>query len=453
MRQLKRIGTIRPALPGQAVRLGVGLEKLDRRLYDPAPAYDRVAELGVSYVRIQSGWQRTETAEGVFDFAWLDDIVNALISRGLTPWVNLVYGNPLYTIDAAAVFGAVGCPPIKTAREREAWERYVGALASHFDGRVRLYEIWNEPDGQWCWKHGVNAAEYGAFAKRTARAIRSACRDAVVVGGAVTDAKHLSFIEDALKAGMAQDMDAFSFHRYTPNEDTAADELRALTALVRAYCPHAAIIQGESGGQSSKDGKGAMKGLDWDAEKQRKHLLRQRIVDLSEDLLFTSHFSMLDMAEALNGDNNNLATRCDFGYFGLLSASFDDCGIATGAYTPKPAFFALRALAGTLGDAAPDSAFDETLAFSPAMTASGEIAVSHHAFVKNGRRAVAYWLPVPLMTETYEGETSLTGGALTDLMLVDLRDGSAYDITDCDRLPLTDCPLLLMERGFAPLDA
>ena len=39
---------------------GLGLEKLDRGLYDPENAYDRIAESGVRWIRIQSGWNRTE---------------------------------------------------------------------------------------------------------------------------------------------------------------------------------------------------------------------------------------------------------------------------------------------------------------------------------------------------------------------------------------------------------
>lgn len=47
-------------------------------------------------MRIQSGWQRTEQEKGIYDFAWLDDIVDNLLKRGLKPWMCLCYGNELY---------------------------------------------------------------------------------------------------------------------------------------------------------------------------------------------------------------------------------------------------------------------------------------------------------------------------------------------------------------------
>ena len=96
----------------QFSRLGVGFEKLDRNAFDPEKAYDKVASLGAKWVRIQSGWQRTETAPGVYDFAWLDDVVDNLLSRGLWPWICLCYGNPLYSEAAKVVFGSVGIVPM-----------------------------------------------------------------------------------------------------------------------------------------------------------------------------------------------------------------------------------------------------------------------------------------------------------------------------------------------------
>ena len=40
-------------------RLGIGFEKLDRDVFDPEKAYDKVAAIGVKKIRIQSGWART----------------------------------------------------------------------------------------------------------------------------------------------------------------------------------------------------------------------------------------------------------------------------------------------------------------------------------------------------------------------------------------------------------
>ena len=99
MERMKKIGTLplRSAAQVGPSRIGIGFEKLDRKVFEPEKAYDLVAASGVHYVRLQSGWQRTETEKGKYDFAWLDDIVDQIIARGMEPWIDLCYGNELYT--------------------------------------------------------------------------------------------------------------------------------------------------------------------------------------------------------------------------------------------------------------------------------------------------------------------------------------------------------------------
>lgn len=95
MERLKKVGHIVPKMSGEIKesRVGLGLEKLDRNVFDPNKTYDKVAQLGVKWIRIQSGWKRTEKAPGEYDFAWIDDIVNNLVDRGLIPWICLCYGS------------------------------------------------------------------------------------------------------------------------------------------------------------------------------------------------------------------------------------------------------------------------------------------------------------------------------------------------------------------------
>ena len=147
MDRLTKIGDVRAksAREVKTSRLGIGFEKLDRAVFDPEKAYAPLAKIGVKYVRIQSGWQRTEREKGKYDFSWLDGIVDRLISDGMIPWMNIVYGNELYDERAAEAYGAVGCPPLFSDEAFEAWIAYVRALVAHFRGRVRDYEIWNEP--------------------------------------------------------------------------------------------------------------------------------------------------------------------------------------------------------------------------------------------------------------------------------------------------------------------
>ena len=85
MYRLNKIGQIKTkgASNVEKSRLGIGFEKLDRDAFNPEKAYDKISEIGVKWVRIQSGWQKTERVKGEYDFAWLDKIVDNIIARAV----------------------------------------------------------------------------------------------------------------------------------------------------------------------------------------------------------------------------------------------------------------------------------------------------------------------------------------------------------------------------------
>lgn len=80
----------------------------------------------------------------------------------------------------------------------------------------------------------------------------------------------------------------------------------------------------------------------WTPRRQAKQLLRHTIADLLTEVKFMSFFSCVDMIEALCGERGVKSSYMDHGYFGVLGADFDEDGFATGEYTPKPSYYALR---------------------------------------------------------------------------------------------------------------
>jgi hypothetical protein len=129
----------------KASRLSLGFETLDRRMFEPEKTYAHVAELGVKWARCQTGWARTETKKGEFDFAWLDGVADSLAKVGVQPWFSLSYGNKLYTPGAPNEY-AIGWIPLNSDEARQAWVNYAGKIAERFHGRVKHWEIWNEPN-------------------------------------------------------------------------------------------------------------------------------------------------------------------------------------------------------------------------------------------------------------------------------------------------------------------
>lgn len=110
-------------------KLCLGLECLDRDLWDFDRAFQLIRKTGVKRVRIQSGWQKTEKEKGVYDFGWLDNVVDKLCAAEIEPFLSLSYGNKLYCSDFEKCpnveNGGVGHIPVDTEEERDGWKNYV----------------------------------------------------------------------------------------------------------------------------------------------------------------------------------------------------------------------------------------------------------------------------------------------------------------------------------------
>ena len=472
MERLKRIGAL-TSLCSQDIaesRIGIGFEKLDRAVFDPEKAYDKVAAAGAKWARIQSGWARSEREEGVYDFAWLDSIVDNLLSRGIRPWMCLCYGNPVYTEAARGSFGAVGYTPVSTERETIAWLAYVRATVSHFKGRVSYYEIWNEPDCFYAWRHTANdektheqhlknAVEYGEFAIKTSKAIKETYPEARVIGFAFGHTEDLEWADLALSTGLYKHIDYASFHCYSPDENKRRERAVGFKRLLESYNPDIGLIQGETGAQSRSEGRGAMAGFAWTPEKQRKALLRGLVTDLALGVEFTSYFSTMDMIEAHSGRIGDRASYLDYGYFGIIGCEFDEEGIASGNYYEKPSYFAYSALVSLLHGARPSSIPYKRISLESrrvnGFDCTDESVVIDGFELEDGRRALVYWNSVDLLTTTYEGTISLEiCEKLDTVRLIDLKDGGIYAIPEemCEEidggirlknLPLTDSPLAI----------
>ena len=472
MERLQQIGRIAPlhASRIKRSRMGIGFEKLDRNVFDPFKAYDKLAATGVKWVRIQSGWARTEKEKGVYDFSWLDSIVDELCARGLTPWVCLCYGNGLYTPEGNHYFGAVGCVPNNSEEALKAWQAYVYAIVSRYAGRISCWEVWNEPDGKWCWKKGTDGAEYGRFVVGTAKAVKQADPSARVFGGAIYG-RDLKFTDDALAAGMSECIDALTFHEYTPTEVSLKERVDSLRALCHSYNPNIAIIQGESGSQSSSRGAGAMKGAAWTQRRQAKQLLRHGVADLLCGVQFTSYFSCMDMIEALNGVTGDKSSYLDYGYFGILGADFDENGFSSGEYTPKASYWALTNLCALMAEDPELVNLPVMMKKLPSPRLLGEDYYDLNMFRagfrrENGSTALCYWHPADLLTTEFESTVSFQiAGQKGDIRLVDPMDGAVYRLPEgmierqsdtcllLSNLPIRDYPLFVTFGDFVGIEA
>lgn len=406
--------------------LSVGYETLDRQHFDPIKTYTAAAQLGVKWGRCQTGWARTEKTRGQFDFGWLDEVVDGLLKIGIQPWFNLGYGNPLYTPQADAT--AVGWVPIFDAAAMDGWKTFTGKIADHFKGRVRHYEIWNEPNITNFWKPGhPDAASYVKLVEQTAPLIRQRVPQAVIIGGAFSGVP-LEYFEQCLVAGLAEHVDKISYHPYRPipehNYESDVHQMRAL--LAKHDAAHLGLWQGENGAPSKTGGAGALHGGDWTATRQAKWLTRRIISDLRLEIELTNYFLIVDL----------IGYRGSANWKGLLHGE---------DYTPKSAYFAYQNLCA-LFDA------ETHKADLPVHVAeAGGAPVITASFLRRGQPLYVYWHPADLMNDVAMQKVHVTVGGkdapLSKPALLDPLTGQIYRITAFETLPLADYPMIIGDES------
>ncbi len=429
------IGKINTDTVNKNCRIGIGMEKLDRGRFDPEKVYDWVDKSGVKWVRIQSGWARCEKVKGKYDFCWLDEIVDNLLDIGCTPWLCLCYGNYLYqdVDEDNSDEGAFGLPPIHTKEQRDAWANYVTAVAEHYKGKIKYYEVWNEPDGLWCWRHGVDGYEYGEFARNTGKAVKSVDPDAKIIAGSFC-LTYTMWLDRAFRAGMAEYTDYVSYHSYGYDIDVGVERLiKDIRNIIDRYNPKIKIIQGEVGCQSRSDGLGAVSDGQWNEAIQAKALLRRVMLDLSTEVEFTSWFSAVDMIENAI-DYNPECPEANYGFFGVLREELNG-GLPTGIYSPKPSYFALQRLCKLFPD---DSRLkDLTIQYDADLQISLQekrLAPSGDVYTfgferENGSKAFVYWKASDVRRMDYHGNIRVyISGIKGDLKLIDPMTGEILEI-------------------------
>ncbi len=143
-----------------------------------------IKDMGFGWVKQQFAWRDIEGHEkGVFDWSRADEVVYASNVKGL---------NLLARMDNAPDWAAPGCYDSATSsmgppQNINDWTDLLKAFATRYKGRVRAYQIWNEPNlaREWC-KRPPNPEEYAQFLRASYAAIKSVDPGALVISGGLT---------------------------------------------------------------------------------------------------------------------------------------------------------------------------------------------------------------------------------------------------------------------------
>ncbi len=180
---------------------------------------DVAARLGFGSVRTDFQWKFAETARGrlVIPASW-DSFVDEALKRGLKPILILDYGNSLYD----------GGDKPRSSEAIEAFSRYAAFVVSHYKGRVKIYEVWNEWDNTTGGFPAGSAEDYANLFRAAYPRMKAADTAATVLtGSGISEA----WYEQLADAGVVSQSDGVSVHPYN-YEPILAPETSAL-ALVK----------------------------------------------------------------------------------------------------------------------------------------------------------------------------------------------------------------------------
>jgi polysaccharide biosynthesis protein PslG len=173
-------------------------------------------------------WADLNPAQGTFDFSNLDqrlaklqaqNVADVILTFGVTPhWIS---SNPNNQNCAyLPQNGPGGCEPPKDLNSDgtgtdQAWKDFITALAKHLNGRIKYFELWNEPTDPQQWNGTIT--QLIRMAKDASAILKSVDPGAkLTTGTPVANAKFSikDWMTQFLTGGTASFVDIVTFHGY-----------------------------------------------------------------------------------------------------------------------------------------------------------------------------------------------------------------------------------------------
>ena len=179
---------------------------------------------GIGYFRTGFTWADMEKERGVFDFSRWEKLIELGASNKMEVLAIMPSGVPKY----AQPF----------PRHIDEYAAACAKFAEHFKGRIKYWEVVNEPNHISFWG-GLqpNPHEYAQLLKKAYPALKKADPSAKVLYGGLAGVP-LDFLETTLKDGVADCFDIMNIHPYHWlgfQEGVLIPKIEALRALMKKY--------------------------------------------------------------------------------------------------------------------------------------------------------------------------------------------------------------------------
>lgn len=199
-------------------------------------------------------WPYLEPAKGVFNWSRLD----AWVAKAQANGISIFYSNDYVPKWAAAnpsscfvaSMGVTVCT--SSVANIQDWDDFVSALVTRYNGKIQIYELWNEPDVQY---YSGTLAQMVTLTTHMYNIVRSLDPKALIAAPAATST---FWLDDYWAAGGVKTVDIASTHDYPNPNNPVAEVICAfrsapLKALLVKYGIKAAIwdTEGSWGGSNT----------------------------------------------------------------------------------------------------------------------------------------------------------------------------------------------------------
>lgn len=443
----KKIGTLKPRSTKEieSSRITVGCETLDRDFADFDAYKDYLPPLGVKKIRLQAGWAKCEKVKGIYDWKWLDEIIDFAVANKIEPWLEASYGNPIY--EGGGAKGLLNSMPT-SSEGYAAWDKWVEALTDRYKNRVQEWEIWNEPDHPMQKNEPETVAELNI---RTAEIIKKIQPEAKIAGLAFASHSNTKYLDRFLKVisdkGKLDLFQWISYHSYAFRPEDSYKGVMSLKAVIDKYSKTILLRQGENGAPSGYIPNYALDKYYWTEYSQAKYNMRRLLGDLGRDIE-TSVFTIIDIAYAGTPPVLNMK--------GLIQSDFTKAAVR-----PKVAYYAVQNLA---------SIFDNSLKlipdFSYKLGGTDSLSVFGYQNLTTKKSLITVWKDGKTPNNSFA--TSLIDITLENVnfknpVWVDLMTGHVHKIPKSDwekidnqhtfrQIPVYDSPILIVDESTLKLN-
>ena len=166
-----------------------------------------------TWIRFDVPWHFVESSRGVYNWGFVDNVVNDAKARGFSILVSVV-GSPTW---AAAVSSSYQSRPSSAA----TYATFCALVATRYSSSVSALEVWNEPNGRLFFQPNPDPGFYTSMVRAAYDAVKLAVPSLTVIAGALGPVDNgdglvhpVDFLNAMYANGLGSKYDALSFHPY-----------------------------------------------------------------------------------------------------------------------------------------------------------------------------------------------------------------------------------------------